>query len=313
MKDEGIGQAHGKIILMGEHAVVHGRPALAIPFPTTSVLTRVTLAPTKTTIDCQFYTGLLEEMPELMESVRKTIQLSLELLNESDTPVHLTITSTIPAERGMGSSAAVAVSITRALFDFFDVTLSQTQLLAIVAEGEKIAHGNPSGLDALMTSSQTPYYYIKGETPHPIVVDLEAVLVVADTGKTGQTKEAVAAVATLLTGGDHEATEEKLTTLGLLVAQSETALMTNQAALLGSGMTAAHQLLQGLNVSSPELDRLVQTALDHQALGAKLTGGGRGGCMLALAPERETALQIAAALEKNGAKSTWLYEMSEKM
>lgn len=309
----GFGQANGKIILMGEHSVVYGQPSVAIPFPATQIKTTVTKSTnSETEIDCHFYTGLLKDMPELLESLKKVIEVSLITLKKEHDVLSLKIESTIPAERGMGSSAAVAVATTRGIFDYYQEPLSQAELLRIVDIAEKIAHGNPSGLDALMTSSSQPYYFIKGQPFTPIDLHLKAVLVVADTGKTGQTKEAVASVGLKVAGKNHELYKHKIAELGELAQASREFLVTNQPIALGEAMNAAQVLLAELGVSSLELDGLVVTALSNKALGAKLTGGGRGGCMIALARNLEDAEKIAAALEKSGAKSTWLYEMSEQ-
>ncbi|WP_314061915.1 mevalonate kinase [uncultured Vagococcus sp.] len=309
MSTQGIGYANGKIILMGEHSVVYGEPSIAIPFPATQIKTTVQASEGETAIDCVFYKGLLNDMPELLESLKAVIKVSLERLGQTDT-LSLTIDSTIPAERGMGSSAAVAVATTRGIYDYFQQPLAHSELLEIVDISEKIAHGNPSGLDALMTSSSTPYYYIKGQPVTPIDLHLTAVLVVADTGKTGQTKEAVANVGEKVRSKSGAIYQRKIKDLGQLAKASKDYLSQNQPEKLGLAMNQAQNLLSELGVSSLELDALVVSALSHNALGAKLTGGGRGGCMIALARDLNDAQVIASALKAAGAKATWLYEMS---
>ncbi|MGY3703757.1 mevalonate kinase [Vagococcus martis] len=312
-KQSGIGQSHGKIILLGEHAVVYNYPSIAIPFPKTSIQTIVKKAIQEPTISCDFYTGLLGDMPELLDSLKEAIHLSLKTLNQESYPLDITINSSIPAERGMGSSAAVAVATIRGIFDYFDVSLTQEKLLDLVNTSEKIAHGNPSGLDALMTSSSTPYYFKKGQMEVPLHMMLNAYLVVADTGETGQTKEAVESISHKLKGNTKEHTLALIHTLGSLPDKGRIALESDRAKELGSYMSQAHQILKELGVSSPSLDRLVDAAMTHGALGAKLTGGGRGGCMIALEIDKKSAHEIAQTLKDFGAKQTWVYEMSDHL
>lgn len=312
-KQTGMGQSHGKIILLGEHAVVYNYPSIAIPFPKTSIQTIVEKATSHQTISCDFYTGLLDDMPELLDSLKEAIHLSLKTLNQETYPLSITIKSSIPAERGMGSSAAVAVATVRGIFDYFDTELTQSKLLELVNTSEKIAHGNPSGLDALMTSSSSPYYFIKGQEEVPLNMVLEAYLVVADTGETGQTKEAVESISQKLQQKNSLHYQFLISSLGDLPKKGKVALETNQATILGNYMTQAHNILKELDVSSEKLDKLVEESLSHGALGAKLTGGGRGGCMIALAMDKKSAHEIAQALEVHGAKQTWVYEMSEQL
>ena len=311
MTDPSIGQgsAHGKIILLGEHSVVYNKPSIAIPFPAAKVTARVEKALSATRIDCDFYHGLLDNMPELLESLKATIRVSLEYLKKQDNYLHITIDSDIPAERGMGSSAAVSVATTRGIFDYFKTPLSQEKLLEIVEVAETIAHGNPSGLDALMTSSESPCYFVKGQPFQKLALNLDTYLVVGDTGITGQTKEAVESIAENLVGTEQYLVKTALDDLGLLADKGREFLESNQGFKLGIVMTRVHQILDILGVSSPELNHLVLTALKHQALGAKLTGGGRGGCMIALASNKESAETISLALKEAGAKQTWIYEM----
>ncbi|MDF0478869.1 mevalonate kinase [Vagococcus sp. PNs007] len=312
MKKIGIGYSSAKIILIGEHSVVYGEPSIALPFSAINIKALVTSSTTKTTIDCAFYNGLLDDMPELLDSLKKAILLSLEKIKQTHTPLAINIVSDIPAERGMGSSAAVAVASVRAIFDYFNVNLPYSLLLQIVNESEKIAHGNPSGIDALMTSSDTPFFFIRGQSPEPISLNLNAVLIVADTGITGRTKQVVASIAEKYedeqqNGPCHSAIYQ----LGQLAYSSKHFIESNQSVELGRTFNEAQHLLSLLGVSSPELDTLIAVARENGALGSKLTGGGAGGCMIALANNKKDAEHITTALKNNGAKQTWLYEMSD--
>lgn len=305
-----IGRANGKIILMGEHAVVYGEPAIAMPFSAVSVTARVVAEGQALQVSCDFYKGLVHQMPKVLESLKHAIRLSLYRIGApTDPAIHITVDSTIPAERGMGSSAAVAVAITRSLYAYYQKELSEQDLWEIVQSAEKIAHGNPSGVDAATTSGSQPVFFIKGQEMAALNIQLDAYLLVADTGKTGQTLEAVADVARLIEKNQEAATW--IAELGRLTRQAKECLQQEQARELGQLMTEAHSYLQGLGVSDETLDRLVERACSEGALGAKLTGGGRGGCMIALAETKDQAENIARALEEAGATQTWIQYLGE--
>ncbi|WP_265459755.1 mevalonate kinase [Enterococcus sp. HY326] len=302
MEAVGLGKATGKIILMGEHSVVYGEPAIAMPFLATHIQTRITDGP-ENSLDSIYFSGKLADVPAPLKNIQALIT-ALQEKFQQQAGIHLEITSTIPAERGMGSSAATAVAITRGYFDYQKTDLSDQELLDFVNLSEKIAHGNPSGIDAAATSGPNPLYFIKGQELSSFPMNVDAYLVVADTGIKGKTRGAVADVAKQYQ--ENPAVPELIHILGQLAKDAKQAIISNQPALLGSMMTKAHRNLKALGVSNDALDLLTDTAIANNALGAKLTGGGRGGCLIALAEDLATAKQIAAAQEKAGAKQTWI-------
>lgn len=306
-KKVALGKASGKIILMGEHAVVYGEPAIALPFSAVETVAEVKGEGEALTVTCDFYDGLVHKMPEILESLKHAIRFSLYRIGApQDPPIHIDIRSTIPAERGMGSSAAVAVAIARGLFNFYGKDLSDKELWEIVQSSEKIAHGNPSGIDTVTTSGTAPVFFVKDQPIEQLTIDMNAYLVVADTGQTGQTLKAIQAVKELLHEGKSRLDAElSIRELGELSRLAKEALLNNQIRELGEVMNEAQQLLASLTVSNPMLDRLSQVARQAGALGAKLTGGGRGGCLIALAATKESAAAIAASLLENGARKTW--------
>ncbi|MGQ7462718.1 mevalonate kinase [Streptococcus suis] len=305
-----VGKANGKIILMGEHAVVYGQPAIAMPFSAVEITAQVRAHGQALSVACDFYEGLVHKMPKIWESLKHAIRFSLYRIGApTDPAIHIEISSTIPAERGMGSSAAVAVAVARALFAYYEKDLADSELWDIVQSSEKIAHGNPSGIDAATTSGKSPVFFIKQQPIQPLELKLHAYLVVADTGVTGNTLEAISDVADLL---EKKPEAVKLVEeLGNLTRQAKEDLATDQAELLGSRMNQAHALLQKLGVSDPSLDKLVSLAQESGALGAKLTGGGRGGCMIALAKTAQDAQNLAHILSQAGARQTWIQYLGE--
>ncbi|WP_270513878.1 mevalonate kinase [Streptococcus mutans] len=306
-----LGKASGKIILMGEHAVVYGQPAIAIPFSAVETVAEVKEDGEALTVTCEFYDGLVHKMPEILESLKHAIRFSLYRIGAPQDPaIHIDIHSTIPAERGMGSSAAVAVAIARSLFNFYGKVLTDKELWEIVQSSEKIAHGNPSGIDTVTTSGKSPVFFVKDQPIEQLSINMDAYLIVADTGQTGQTLKAIQSVKALLSKVTYQIDslsdpKQAINELGQLTKLAKEALLNNYILELGEVMNQAHQLLASLTVSNQTLDRLAQAARQAGALGAKLTGGGRGGCLIALAKDKESAEKIARTLLEQGAKQAW--------
>lgn len=299
------GQSSAKIILIGDHSVVYGQPAIALPLP--SVQTNVTMRATTSgqLISSRYFDGPIDELGQNLAGVAKLIHTLLDRFNGQKTPFSMRIESDLPAERGMGSSAAVAVAITRAMTAFFDRTMTRDQLLATAAIAEKITHGNPSGIDAATVSSAVPIWFVPHQAITQIPFALNGTLVIADSGIKGQTGKAVAAVAQRKTLFPQE-TNQQITTLGQLAQKARVALAKPDLPELGRIMSAAQDQLSGLGVSSPELNQLTAVATANGALGAKLTGGGMGGCLIALCADLPTAKHVQQALTTAGATQTWL-------
>ncbi|WP_274661910.1 mevalonate kinase, partial [Enterococcus lactis] len=259
MANYGQGESSGKIILMGEHAVVYGEPAIAFPFYATKVTAFLEeLDAMDDQLVSSYYSGNLAEAPHTLKNIKK---LFIHLKKEHDIHknLQLTIESTIPAERGMGSSAAVATAVTRAFYDYLAFPLSREILLEKVQLSEKIAHGNPSGIDAAATSSLQPIYFTKGHPFDYFSLNIDAFLIVADTGIKGQTREAVKDVAHLFERQPHD-TGQMIQKLGYLTKQAKQAIIENSPEMLAQTMDESQSLLEKLTISNDFLDLLIQTA-----------------------------------------------------
>ena len=297
------GTSFGKIILLGEHSVVYYEPAIAIPFEGAKIYVIITPTTGDITIKCFNYTGCLNEAPVNLLGLKTVIEATLKKLNVKQQDLAIDIVSSIPAERGMGSSAAVSNATIRAIYAYFDQEVSEAELLELVDISEKIVHGNPSGLDASIVVKNETLYYTKGEPFEPFHLDLDAVLIVADTGLKGNTKIAVERVAKKY--ADDDSTKTMIQELGNFAKDGRGAIEATDAHRLGTLMYQAQSHLKALGVSNLTIDNLVDTAMSNGALGAKLTGGGLGGCMIALANDQESADKIASALKSAGAMNTW--------
>lgn len=302
------GKAHGKIILIGEHAVVHNEPAIAIPFTSATVEVTVEKILGESTMDSIYHYGKLADAPIKINNLIQTFQEVCDYFNVSTDHFHITIESNIPAERGMGSSAAVATALVRALFNFFEAELTDELLFRFVSISEKIAHGNPSGLDAKVVSSEVAIYFVKEKSAEPFTIDLPGYLVVADTGDEGETLGAVADVGKLVQDSTTNG-RQLVQDLGRLTKKVYQIIEQKDLDQLGNILDRAQTKLKQLTVSNEKLDLLVETAKNSGALGAKLTGGGRGGCMIALVDQAEKAQAIAKDLIGAGAKETWIHPL----
>lgn len=300
------GNSHAKIILIGEHSVVYHQPAIALPLPAVQVHAEMTAnRDSQQILTSRYYSGDRQDAPIQLQGINRLIDALLAHLAQPDAGFTLTIKSDLPAERGMGSSAATAVAIVRAMYRFFNAPLSHERLLKEVAVSEKIIHGHPSGLDAATASAETPVWFIKGETPQPLPFHLNGYLVIADSGIHGQTGIAVANVAAYRKAHPKQA-NQAIHHLGELAQQAKVALAQNQVTHLGTILTAAQRDLKQLGVSHPVLDQMMTVTRQNGALGAKLTGGGMGGCMISLAATQADAIRIQQALSGAGFKQTWL-------
>jgi len=297
--------APGKIILFGEHAVVYGHPAIAVPV--TQVRARATVS-----ANPRAPSGLITiQAPAINLSaslnnlpadhpLAVVIQQVVTALGIRNLPAcTIRITSTIPVAAGLGSGAAVSVALIRALSAFLGHPLSDEKVSSLAYEVEKIYHGTPSGIDNTVITYAKPVFFVRDHPIEIIQVRQPFTLVIGDTGVPSPTKITVSDVRK---GWQSNPTyyEAIFEAIGQIVRAARQAIENGPVTALGSLMNENHDLLAKLGVSSPELERLIQAARLAGASGAKLSGGGRGGNMIALShPGREA--EIAQALRSAGA------------
>jgi mevalonate kinase len=297
--------APGKIILFGEHAVVYGRPALAVPVTQVHVDVEV-LDSSKAGIwiDAPDI-DLHAEMNSLASDnpLAAVIHKFLFTFGISSFPsLNINIASTIPVASGLGSGAAVSVALIRALSSHLDRPMTNEQVNALAYEIEKIHHGTPSGIDNTVITYAKPVFFIKGQPIETFKVGRPFTIIIGDTGISAPTKEAVADVRKLWEA-EKTRWEKKFDEVGEIAKQAKERIENGEWELTGDLMNRNHALLQQLTVSSPELDRLVNAVRKAGALGAKLSGGGRGGNMIALV-KPEIAKAVSKSLKEAGAKNT---------
>ena len=302
-----VDEAPGKILLMGEHAVVYGHPAIAIPLREVSA--RVEVEFTRDGViemDApdlgEHATGLDEASPRLRPLMGLASSVA-RFFEEHAQGLRITIHSTIPIGRGMGSGAAVAVALVRGVCQALGRSLDAEQVSELATQAEQAFHGSPSGVDSAVVARNEPIYYVKGKMIRSIDVGPTVFrFVIADTGIESPTAEVVEAVR-CAREEDRAHYDSFFWELGSMASVSREVIRSGSAEELGICMSQSHRILQNLNVSCSELDRLVAVAMEKGALGAKLSGAGRGGAMIALINEDTDANRFANDLRAAGAET----------
>ncbi len=304
----------GKIILFGEHAVVYHRPAIAVPVA--DVRASAVLQPSQTDdfriVAPDLSQDYLLAQGEADDPLATIVQLTLAHLGQTHPPrAILTVSSTIPLGRGLGSGAAISAAIVRVLADFLGQSLSPAEVSTLVYEVEKIYHGTPSGIDNTVIAFEQPVFFIKGRPIQRMQLGQPFTLVVGDTGVVAPTHQVVGDLRQRWQA-DRERYEGYFDEIGSIVRQARMAIEQElvDIAAIGKLMDQNQELLETIGVSSPELERLIVAARRAGALGAKLSGAGWGGNMIALVPpQSETAANVARALVGAGATATIVTEV----
>ena len=302
--------APGKIILFGEHAVVYNRPALAVPVDQVQVDVEVLDSDQPGVWIHAPVIDLQAELSTLPPNhpIAAVILTVFQRFGISTFPnINVKIDSTIPVAAGLGSGAAVSVALVRALAGFLDQAISNHDVNSLVFETEKLHHGTPSGIDNTVITYNMPVYYLKGKPIETFKPGKPFTIVIGDTGVPAPTKESVGDVRRLWLR-DSNRFETIFNEIAQISTMARHFIESGRPELLGELMNQNHEFLRQMTVSSPELDVLVYAARKAGALGAKLSGGGRGGNMIALVEQAESE-SVAAVLMSAGAKRTIITEI----
>ena len=292
---------HGKVILLGEHAVVYGRPAIAAPVP---VAARATVLDSDTG-EVEFFCPrwgveyTLHKNPLKRSSFERPLGALLERFDLLDRSMRIEVFPKVPRAMGLGGSAAVAVAIARAISSHYQLNLKDDQINEIAYEFEKVAHSEPSGIDnTVATYGKLLKYNREAEPrfetmqcPKPIP------LVIGISGIESLTARMVAQVRNGWKS-NPKPYERVFDEIGRLTAEACDAIAAYDLPALGSLMNFCQGQLNALQVSSWELEEMIQIARSSGALGAKLTGAGGGGSIIALCPDNQA--EVVSALQDSG-------------
>ncbi len=304
--------APSKTILVGEHAVVYNRPAIALPIDNLQTNVIITANPLGKENQIAIFApniNLKQKLSGMKKNnpIHASISIVKDYLKIDHYPsFEIRINSCIPIAAGLGSSASMAVAIIHATGLFFGVNLPTQTICDLAFEVEKIIHGNPSGIDNSVIAFDQPIYFQREKPIEILHIKKSFFLIIGNSGIRGITKEAVLGVK------NRWMTESKkyegiFDSIGQITIEARNSIETGLIENLGALMVKNHGFLQQLGVSCAKLDNLVSAALKAGAQGAKLCGAGLGGNMIALVDychidPVKIALQETGAVEAYTAK-----------
>lgn len=307
-----VAYAPGKVILFGEHAVVYGQPAIAVPVAETRAQANIEPGPEGQ--------GCMVVAPDIGRCVAVRlapeddplayiVRLTLDAMGQDRHPdLVITVSSTVPIARGMGSGAAISTAIVRALGKHFGHWFASQAISDLVYETEVIHHGTPSGIDNTVVAFEKPVYFVKHVACEVFWVGKPFVLAIADTGIQSSTREVVGDLRRRFEL-DVERYQRLFERVGEIGMAARGAMEQGRPETLGPLMDENQALLQEMGVSCPDLDRLVLAAREGGALGAKLSGAGRGGNIIALVTETDQG-RVDMMLRLAGATNIILTKVS---
>jgi mevalonate kinase len=300
-----MGRGQGKVILLGEHAVVHGVPALAAGLAIGATATaerasgdRLDIAPWGVSL------GAGDDLP-----LARALSAAIEARG-AHAHAHVKAEVSVPGGAGLGSSAALGVAVIRALDALDGVTRTDDDTQRVALAWERVFHGNPSGIDTAMAIAGGVALYRRNpgegqKTLERVVPRTPITLVIAHSGEGASTRAMVESVARQKER-DPARFEKALAAIDALVSNARLALEQGDLRSLGQLFDMNQSLLAAWMVSTGTIEEMCDAARKAGALGAKLTGGGGGGCMIALAKSAEAAEPIRAALLEHGKKEAWI-------
>lgn len=296
--------APAKAILFGEHAVVYGEPSIAIPLPDKNVKIEITSPVDQATGTVRLISPQNNLDSTLMDlpsdhPLREMISLFTSQLHIGQLPAcTILIQSTIPVSSGLGSGAAVSVALIRALSGFLEMPLEDSRISEIAFEMEKIHHGNPSGIDNTVIAYEKPILFVKGEAFKIISIPVPLNLVIAGNSNRSNTKAIVSEVREQWLS-NKERFDLIFNQIGQISRKAKISLENGDFTEVGNLMNENQYLLEKMGVSSPSLENLISTARNAGALGAKLSGAGKGGNIIALVDENSATNVIAGLKNAN--------------
>ena len=304
----------GKVILLGEHGVVHGSPGLAAGIRR-GVMATVE-AGERHLLECEPWGLKVEPSPDREGGARGEATLAhafaAVLDAYPDSPkAHVRAQIDLPGGAGLGCSAAIGVAVVGALDRLYAQVRSPEAVAEASMAWERVFHGNPSGIDNAVSAMGGVVVFRRGEEVRAVPLARSLWLVVGNSEQPSSTKDMVANVTALHTA-DAAWVDQRFDAMAALTERGEVACAQGDLALLGRCMAENQEILRDLELVTPRLDAMCRAAVSAGALGAKVTGAGGGGCMVALAEDEAAAEIIRQAIDRV-AGSAFVAEVAPSM
>lgn len=286
----------GKVILLGEHAVVYGTPALAAGIGR-GVWARAVKAEAPLLAVKPWGVAF---GPDDDEDLGRALGAVLDAHpSRALPPLRVEAEVELPAGAGLGCSAALGVAVIRALDRAVGHDATDAEVAERALAWERVFHGNPSGVDNTMAAHGGVALYRKGEPLETVPIAAPLTLVIGDSGEPSSTREMVEGVARQRER-DPARFDQTLDAVASLVQNARLAIQAGDLYGLGQLMNLNQALLSSLMLSNSKLEEMCAAARDAGAHGAKLTGAGGGGCMFAVVPDGAVASRVVEAIEATG-------------
>lgn len=309
------GEAPGKLLLMGEHAVVHGGLAVALPFTPVAARVSIHRGPGALELHTEAFGAHHfrgpHDLPPPLKGLGASILAALDALHLPNERLAFVLGGTVPMGAGLGSSAATACALVRGLGALAQRTWSDAQLQGFIEVAERHAHGRPSGVDGAAVAAQGPLRFRLGEGALALRVRPGPWLVVGHTGLARDTKAAVALVGARQ-ASDPERFQAELGRVEAAAEATVAAMAAGDAQALGEAFGHGRATLGAWGLEHPAATRLIEALLGQGATGAKPTGAGCGGCVVGVARSEAEARMLEASLQAAGATQAWRLALKEE-
>ena len=289
----------GKLILMGEHSVVYHKPAISIPIRKLRIKIKIKEASKHMLfINNNDYTNNNEvsDVNVLINKLNQDYKINKNY--------YIKVSTNLPHQKGLGFSAAFSVELIKAYCRYHKINITKDELVKYVLLTEKLNHLDPSGIDMMTVINNKPLYFIKEKEVRPFKINLKGYLLVVETKFKSNTKESINNLKKYI-NNNQDISKKLLNNLEEIAIKTKETINNQDIITLGKLFNKGHNILKKLGISHDEIDHLIRLSLDYDALGAKITGGGNGGCFIVLTNSIFTNYKIKKIMYKNNALNVY--------